>query len=108
MARRRASLDSERLRQIYDAGRIRRQKDKEILLALGWKPNPVGRPRKSTADAAEETATVKRPARVISEEQRTRLRLWRKLYREKLKATGYTFSTAIGWSKDWGEKRDAI
>ena len=107
-AKRKASMDPARLRQTYDAEPIRRQEDREILLALGWKPNPVGRPRESTADAAEETATVKRPARVRSEERRTRLRQWRKFYREKLKAAGYSFSQAIGWTTDWEEKRGAI
>ena len=99
VAKGKASLDPEQLRQIYDAGRTRRQEDTEILLALGWKPNPVGRPRTSTLDNAEETATAKQPARVRSEEQRARLRQWKRLYREKLKAAGYSFSQSIGWTK---------
>ena len=108
VAKRKASMDPTRLRQFYDSKRARRQEDKEILLALGWKPNPVGRPREPTSNAAEETVKAKRPPRVITEEQRARLRQWRKLYREKLKATGYSFSQSIGWTKDWEEKREAI
>ena len=57
---------------------------------------------------AEETANAKLSAPTRKEEQRARIRQRKRVYREKLKANGYSFSQAIGWTKDWDETCDAI
>ena len=102
-ATRKQAIDPDHLQRVYAARRARREEERQALLAAGWVPRPVGRPKLlAPAD------TPRAPPATSDEERKERARIHRRTYRAKLKISGLLYSPVFGWARPDDEQCSSL